>query len=375
VERSVFTGHIYDNETGLYDAKARYFDPKLGRFLTQDSYLGQIDEPPSLHRYMYAADRPTFFVDPTGHGNDTWLDKAVYAAEYAFGFSNAYIENVTGGLLPRNDPFFASDAVVEGQLAADRAAMVQAGAEIVGGTGAMAGGYGGGTAALVTVYGSPLTIPAYAVGTGGLAAVGHGGLMAWNASRGQSKGRQVLEDRKAQVVKESSSKDAAAPKPEKKAESAAQPVTEPAAPPDGAAPTDAPKKVYVDPARHPEAAQHIKDAQESGQPRVLTVEREATRSRRRASTGQNTEPRVPATDIDEYPPASTAEGGADASTRRIPSSDNRGAGACYGCQIQDVPNGGRIEVIPETPPPPSTGAPASTGTSPAPDPQRRVHRR
>jgi RHS repeat-associated protein len=71
VERSVFTGHIWDEETGLYNAKARYFDPKLGRFLTQDSYLGQIDEPPSLHRYLYAADRPTFFVDPTGHGNET----------------------------------------------------------------------------------------------------------------------------------------------------------------------------------------------------------------------------------------------------------------------------------------------------------------
>ena len=46
---------------------ARYFDPKLGRFLTQDSYLGQIDEPPSLHRYLYANANPLFFTDPTGH--------------------------------------------------------------------------------------------------------------------------------------------------------------------------------------------------------------------------------------------------------------------------------------------------------------------
>jgi RHS repeat-associated protein len=69
VERSVFTGHIYDNETDLYNAKARYFDPKLGRFLTQDSYLGQIDEPPSLHRYVYGNDNPTTFVDPTGHAS------------------------------------------------------------------------------------------------------------------------------------------------------------------------------------------------------------------------------------------------------------------------------------------------------------------
>ena len=65
--RFAFTGHIWDQETGLYNAKARYFDPKLGRFLTQDSFLGQIDEPPSLHRYLYANDNPTRYVDPRGH--------------------------------------------------------------------------------------------------------------------------------------------------------------------------------------------------------------------------------------------------------------------------------------------------------------------
>ncbi|MGE0454252.1 MAG: RHS repeat domain-containing protein [Vicinamibacteria bacterium] len=64
-----FTGYQLDSETGLYNAKARYFDPELGRFLTQDSYLGQIDNPPSLHRYFYANANPTRFVDPTGHAS------------------------------------------------------------------------------------------------------------------------------------------------------------------------------------------------------------------------------------------------------------------------------------------------------------------
>ena len=62
-----FTGHYFDTETELYYAKARYFDPKLGRFLTQDSYLGQIDNPPSLHRFFYANANPARYVDPTGH--------------------------------------------------------------------------------------------------------------------------------------------------------------------------------------------------------------------------------------------------------------------------------------------------------------------
>ena len=43
------------------------YDPELGRFITEDSFLGNLDEPPSLHRYLYANDRPTFFVDPSGH--------------------------------------------------------------------------------------------------------------------------------------------------------------------------------------------------------------------------------------------------------------------------------------------------------------------
>jgi RHS repeat-associated protein len=65
--RFAFTGHVWDEETGLYNAKARYFDPKLGRFLTQDSYLGQIDNPPSLHRFYYAYANPLRYIDPTGH--------------------------------------------------------------------------------------------------------------------------------------------------------------------------------------------------------------------------------------------------------------------------------------------------------------------
>lgn len=62
-----FTGHLFDRETGTYYAKARYFDPGLGRFLSQDSYLGEIDNPPSIHRYAWAHNRPTYYVDPSGN--------------------------------------------------------------------------------------------------------------------------------------------------------------------------------------------------------------------------------------------------------------------------------------------------------------------
>jgi RHS repeat-associated protein len=62
-----FTGYLFDQETDLYYAKARFYDPELGRFTTQDSVLGEVDEPPSLNRYAYAYARPTVMIDPTGH--------------------------------------------------------------------------------------------------------------------------------------------------------------------------------------------------------------------------------------------------------------------------------------------------------------------
>ncbi len=62
----------------LVYAKARYFDPELGRFLSQDSYLGELTEPPSLHRYLYAADNPTRYVDPDGHDYIDPLDRGCY---------------------------------------------------------------------------------------------------------------------------------------------------------------------------------------------------------------------------------------------------------------------------------------------------------
>jgi RHS repeat-associated protein len=64
-----FTGYLFDQETELYYAKARFYDPEYGRFTSQDSVMGEINEPPSLHRYFYGYANPLRYVDPTGHCN------------------------------------------------------------------------------------------------------------------------------------------------------------------------------------------------------------------------------------------------------------------------------------------------------------------
>ncbi|NUU62890.1 hypothetical protein HPT30_21305 [Paenibacillus sp. JW14] len=36
---------MYDEKTGLYYLRARYYDPSIGQFLNEDTYKGQIDNP------------------------------------------------------------------------------------------------------------------------------------------------------------------------------------------------------------------------------------------------------------------------------------------------------------------------------------------
>ncbi len=61
-----YTGYVKDAESGLYYARARYYDPATARFTTEDPEAGRDLEPPSLHRYLYAYANPTVFFDPTG---------------------------------------------------------------------------------------------------------------------------------------------------------------------------------------------------------------------------------------------------------------------------------------------------------------------
>ena len=57
----------YDQSTGLYYLNARYYNPEDGRFLTEDTYHGENDKPDTQHLYVYCANNPVNYVDPSGH--------------------------------------------------------------------------------------------------------------------------------------------------------------------------------------------------------------------------------------------------------------------------------------------------------------------
>ncbi len=61
-----FTGQQFDRETGLQYLRARYYDPGTGVFLSEDPLLGNLADPVTRHRYLYAASNPVNFIDPTG---------------------------------------------------------------------------------------------------------------------------------------------------------------------------------------------------------------------------------------------------------------------------------------------------------------------
>ena len=62
-----YNGETYDIDSGLQYLRARYYDPRMGRFQTRDSYLGEITKPLSLNRYVYTANNPVMYSDPSGH--------------------------------------------------------------------------------------------------------------------------------------------------------------------------------------------------------------------------------------------------------------------------------------------------------------------
>ena len=67
VNNYLYCGEQFDGTTGLYYLRARYMDTSTGRFISQDSYAGNINDPVSLHKYLYANSNPVMYTDPSGY--------------------------------------------------------------------------------------------------------------------------------------------------------------------------------------------------------------------------------------------------------------------------------------------------------------------
>lgn len=67
----LFIGRNYEEIIGLYDIRARFYNPEIGNFTAKDVIEGQGINPLSLNRYNYVQNSPSNFIDKTGNSLTT----------------------------------------------------------------------------------------------------------------------------------------------------------------------------------------------------------------------------------------------------------------------------------------------------------------
>jgi len=91
-----YTGRELD-ASGLYFYRARYYNPQLQRFISEDpiGFRG------GIHKYAYVSNSPTNFVDPRGLDKKGFFDRAKNLARCAASLSQAgSVTNLSGGRVP-----------------------------------------------------------------------------------------------------------------------------------------------------------------------------------------------------------------------------------------------------------------------------------
>ncbi|MCC6158460.1 MAG: RHS domain-containing protein, partial [Deltaproteobacteria bacterium] len=81
-------GQYYDEESGLHYNWHRYYDPKIGRYLTPDSYIL------SVNKYIYAHNNPLLYVDFEGSHPAAVAAAAAWELIEGFNDSSAFVWDV-----------------------------------------------------------------------------------------------------------------------------------------------------------------------------------------------------------------------------------------------------------------------------------------
>ncbi|QDU62393.1 tRNA(Glu)-specific nuclease WapA precursor [Planctomycetes bacterium Pan216] len=62
----LYNGEYFDGQIGQQYLRARWYDPNTGRFNRLDPFFGNLQDPQSLHKYLYTHADPVNVFDPTG---------------------------------------------------------------------------------------------------------------------------------------------------------------------------------------------------------------------------------------------------------------------------------------------------------------------
>jgi RHS repeat-associated protein len=64
--RYLYTAQQFDSASGNYSLRARTYNPTNGRFLTQDTYPYNFQNPVEINRYVYGINNPVRYMDASG---------------------------------------------------------------------------------------------------------------------------------------------------------------------------------------------------------------------------------------------------------------------------------------------------------------------
>ena len=103
-----YAGYYYDSSSGLYDCKSRFYDPVTARFLQEDTYNARPGDLLNCNRYVYCANNPLRYYDPSGHAavSQDFLDSAWNAFMGGYMTYDGYVSYMNGvGAAPKGNPF------------------------------------------------------------------------------------------------------------------------------------------------------------------------------------------------------------------------------------------------------------------------------
>jgi RHS repeat-associated protein len=92
-----FTGQRNEAGFGLMDYNARYYSARLGRFISPDSIVPELEMPQAWNRYSYVYNNPLRYTDPTGHLSEDEV-KEYFGFEDEDEMKEAFGEAVTNQL-------------------------------------------------------------------------------------------------------------------------------------------------------------------------------------------------------------------------------------------------------------------------------------
>ncbi|WP_124068215.1 RHS repeat-associated core domain-containing protein [Clostridium sp. E02] len=92
-----YCGEYFDLSSGIYYLRARYYDPTIGRFISEDSFRGNSNDSLTLNLYTYCGNNPIRHYDPDGHSWKEVGDRFKTIGEKKYDEASARAEAILDG--------------------------------------------------------------------------------------------------------------------------------------------------------------------------------------------------------------------------------------------------------------------------------------